>query len=75
MSTPKRISDITVCSNGIISFECTSEMYGITDAGGKAADALKNGFVSLGDGCDYVLNEEDKAEIKKQIKQSKGDTK
>ena len=50
-------------------------MYGTTDAGGKAADALKNGFVSLGDGCDYVLNEEDKAEIKKQIKQSKGDTK
>jgi len=48
-----------------ISFQCTSEMYGVTDAGGYAEDALRLGFVSLGDGCDYVLTDYDKIIINK----------
>ncbi len=51
-----------------ISFTCTSSLYGVTDAGGYAEDALQSGFVSLGDGCDYRLTEEDIHRVKKLMK-------
>ena len=43
-------------------------MYGVTDAGGYAEDALSLGFVSLGDGCDYTLTLADKSYIRKKLK-------
>ena len=51
-----------------ISFQCSSELYGVTDAGGYAEDALSRGFVPLGDGCDYHLTNGDKRQIKKLMK-------
>jgi len=48
-----------------ISFQCTSSMYETTDAGGYAEDALSLGFVALGDGCDYILKDGDRKQIKK----------
>ena len=65
---PKRKTAIKVWPDGTISFKCSSEYYGVTDAGGKAEHALKTGFVPLGDGCDYKLKEVDKKNIKKQLK-------
>lgn len=64
----KRTTPIKIDSNGYISFQCTSEMYNVTDAGGKAKDVLKNGFVALGDGCDYVLTKNDKKQINRLLK-------
>lgn len=58
----KRITPIEV-QEGRISFRCTSELYGTTDAGGLASDALTRGCVPLGDGCDYILSEDEKDEI------------
>ena len=51
-----------------ISFQCDSSMYGVTDAGGYAEDALQQGFVPLGDGCDYTLTLNDKSLIRKKLK-------
>lgn len=51
-----------------ISFQCSSSLYKITDAGGYAEDALQSGFVSLGDGCDYILQDWEKQHIKKLMK-------
>ena len=50
-----------------ITFKCTSEMYNVTDAGGYAEDALKLGFVPLGDGCDYELTPYDRKFIETRI--------
>lgn len=61
-----RMSPIEV-KDGYLSFRCTSDLYGYTDAGGKALDALKRGFVSLGDGCDYRLSPEEKTVIGEQL--------
>ena len=52
----KKETPIKVLNDGTVSFQCTSELYTITDAGGKAENVLKTGYVSLGDGCDYKLN-------------------
>jgi len=49
-----------------ISFQCS--LYGITNAGGYTEDALQSGFAPLGDGCDYILQDEDKQQIKKLMK-------
>lgn len=65
----KKKTPIKVLRNGTISFRCTSKLYTITDAGGTAEHALKSGFVPLGDGCDYMLNETDKRNIRKQLKE------
>ena len=54
-----------------ISFKTDSSLYGVTDAGGYAEDALRLGFVPLGDGCDYILKPEDKKEIKRLLKRNK----
>lgn len=61
-----RTSVISLC-NGYLSFQCTSSLYGVTDAGGTAVSALKMGFVPLGDGCDYVLTINDKRQIRRLI--------
>ena len=50
-----------------ISFKCTSELYGETDAGGYAEDAMKQGFVPLGYGCDYILQKEDRLQIQRML--------
>jgi hypothetical protein len=65
---PKRKTPIIVLPDGTVSFQCSSSLYGVTDAGGKAVDVLKTGWVSLGDGCDYKLKEVDKKNIQKQLK-------
>lgn len=65
----KKKTPIKVLRNGTISFRCSSELYTITDAGGTAKHALKSGFVPLGDGCDYILTETDKKNIRKQLKE------
>ena len=59
---------IKVWPDGRLSFQCTSQYYNITDAGGTAEHALKTGFVPLGDGCDYILTDSDKRSIKRQLK-------
>jgi len=65
----ERVSEITLSKDNTgkhrISFKCTSELYGVTDAGGYAEDALRLGFVPLGDGCDYKLTDEEGIEIEK----------
>ena len=66
---PKRKTPIKVWPDGTISFQCTSKLYAITDAGGKAVDALQSGWVCLGDGCDYKLTEADKITIRDQLKE------
>lgn len=68
MNNIKRKTPIKVWPDGTISFQCSSEMYGVTDAGGKAVNALQSGFVPLGDGCDYELTSTDKINIRKQLK-------
>ncbi len=65
--TIKRKTPITVYKDGSINFQCSSELYGTTDAGGKAIHALKSGFVPLGDGCDYILTKKDKKDILDQL--------
>ena len=64
---PKRKTPIKVHKDGSISFQCSSELYSITDAGGKAVHALRSGFVPLGDGCDYTLTPKDKKDILDQL--------
>lgn len=71
MSNPKRLTAIEIFVDGTINFECTSEMYGRTQAGGKAETALKTGFVALGDGCDYVLTDKEKEELKAKLEELK----
>lgn len=66
MARIKKTSEITVI-NGYVSFECTSESYGKTEAAGKAVDVLKNGFISLGDGNDYRLTKKDKDIIRAKL--------
>jgi hypothetical protein len=66
-SNPERIGPITVWPDGTIDFKCTSKMYKVTDADGKAETALKMGFVPLGDGNDYKLSKDEIDEIKKAI--------
>jgi len=61
-------SEIKVFKDGSISFKCTSELYGTTDAGGTAENALQFGFVPLGDGCDYVLTDKDRENINNQLR-------
>ncbi len=61
----KRISPIMIHRDGTLSFQCESELYGITDADGKIEYALKLGFVALGDGDDYILTADEKAWLKK----------
>jgi hypothetical protein len=51
----------------LIDFECTSSLYGVTDAGGYAEDALKYGCVRLGDGCDYILTPDEKTFIRRKL--------
>ena len=50
-----------------ISFECTSTQYKTTEAGGYAEDALRMGFVSLGDGNSYTFTDKEKLSIKRRI--------
>ena len=70
----KRISPIIIHRDGTLSFQCTSELYGITDAGGRIDNALKMGFVPLGDGCDYELTDKEKIWLqKKWDKMQEGD--
>jgi len=63
----ERITPISI-NNGYISFQYTSELYNVTDAGGQADIVLKNGFVPLGDGNDYVLTNNDKKQIRRLLK-------
>ena len=68
----ERISKIVLTKDDTgrhrISFECTSSLYKVTEAGGYAEDSLIYGCVRLGDGCDYILTPAEKEEIKKGIK-------
>jgi hypothetical protein len=64
----KRISEIEI-NNGYLSFKCSSELYGVTDAGGTVEQALESGFVSLGDGCDYKLTSFDRDIIRTKLSQ------
>jgi hypothetical protein len=60
-----RKTPIKVLPDGTLSFQCNSDLYGVTDAGGHVEHAIKHGFVPLGDGCDYVLQEGEAEDLKK----------
>ena len=59
----KRISRIIV-KGGKVSFNCLS-LDRVTKAEGSLEDVLKYNFITLANGFDYILNEKEKAQIRR----------